>query len=404
MHTGKIYGTCFRNDPNRPLVYGEMNLINPPRQRLRGEPKKEGIPVEPVIVGFCGTDHELMMMGKRGLLGPKFPEGQDRLINGHEGVVWVPSQNRFAIVLIRGGDSIDPTRYTEDESYFEYGCDQADGLFCDRMYVNPDMLLEIPDGHVHNGLLDLSFAKKMIFPDPFACMLFQLERMEDLGSAHLFRQTARRLGCGEEQARAAAKDEIFERTVIFGLGTTGMFIGDIIRRAHPDAKIVFVARSPEDSPKVQFALKQAGGIYVRNCHGKPEELAADICKALGGRATVFIGVSGSTAEHEIAFTHRVLGCNGLYNSFSLGPKITFDTMPFGFENHLIFGSINFRQDHMEKAIRMLAQSPYDRIVELISRDEFAADPIGAYENRIYCKNAPMKTAVIWNQDKINMEG
>ena len=266
------------------------------------------------------------------------------------------------------------------------------------------MILEIPDGHVHNGLLDLSFAKKMVFPDPFACMLFQLERMEDLGSAHLFRQTARRLGCGEEQARAAAKDEIFERTVIFGLGTTGMFIGDIIRRAHPDAKIVFVARSPEDSPKVQFALKQAGGIYVRNCHGKPEELAADICKALGGRATVFIGVSGSTAEHEIAFTHRVLGCNGLYNSFSLGPKITFDTMPFGFENHLIFGSINFRQDHMEKAIRMLTQSPYDRIVELISRDEFAADPIGAYENRIYCKNAPMKTAVIWNQDKINMEG
>jgi hypothetical protein len=59
---------------------------------------------------------------------------------------------------------------------------------------------------------------------------------------------------------------------------------------------------------------------------------------------------------------------------------------------------------MEKAIRMLARSSYDRIVELIGREEFAADPIGAYENRIYCKNAPMKTAVIWNRDKINMEG
>ncbi|MBR3431479.1 MAG: hypothetical protein IKG87_15410 [Clostridia bacterium] len=403
MNEGKVFGTCFRNDPDRPLVYGEMNLINPPRQRLRGEPKKEGIPVEPVIVGFCGTDHELMMMGKRGQLGPKFPEGQDRLINGHEGVVWVPSQNRFAIVLIRGGDSIDPTRYTEDESYFEYGCDRADGLFCDRMYVNPDMLLEIPDGHVHEGRLDLGFAKKMVFPDPFACMLFQLERMEDLGSAHWFRRTARRLGCGEEDARAAAKDEIFERTVIFGLGTTGMFIGDIIRRAHPEAKIVFVARSPEDSPKVQFALKQAGGIYVRSNGGSNESLAAAIMEALGGRATTFIGVSGAEVEHEIAFTHRVLGCNGLYNSFSLGPKISFDSMPFGFENHLIFGSINFRQDHMEKAIRMLALSPYDRIVELIDRDEFAADPIGAYENRIYCKNAPMKTAVLWNRDKINLE-
>ena len=53
---------------------------------------------------------------------------------------------------------------------------------------------------------------------------------------------------------------------------------------------------------------------------------------------------------------------------------------------------------------MLAESPYDQIVELIGRDEFAADPIGAYENKIYCKNAPMKTAVIWNPGKINMEG
>ena len=139
----KAYGTYFQNDPVHPLMYGEVDLINPPRQRLRGEGLKEGIPVQPVIVGFCGTDHELMMMGKRGQLSPKFPAGQQRLINGHEGVVWVPSEQRFAIVLIRGGDSVDPTRYTEDESYFEYGCDQADGLFCDTMFVNPDMLLPI---------------------------------------------------------------------------------------------------------------------------------------------------------------------------------------------------------------------------------------------------------------------
>jgi len=403
MEESKVCGTYFQNDQVHPLVYGDVHPVNPPRQRLRGEPKKEGIPVCPVIVGFCGTDHELMNMGLKGLLGPKFPAGEKRLINGHEGVVWVPSQNRFAIVLIRGGDSVDPTRYTEDETYFEYGCDQADGLFCDRMYVNPDMLLAIPEGHARDGKLDLSFAKRMVFPDPFACMLFQLERMEDLGSAHWFRQTARRHGCSLEKAREIAADEIFERTVIFGLGTTGMFIGDVIRRAHPDAGIVYVARSPEDSPKVQFALRQTGGRYVRSAFGSKEELAAAIREALGGRATMFIGVSGSAAEHEIAFEHRVLGCNGIYNSFSLGPRITLDTMPFGFENHLLFGSINFRQDHMEKAIQMLAESEYDRIVELIDKAEFIADPIAAYENRIYCKNAPMKTAVIWDPDRINPE-
>ena len=397
----KTFGTYFRNDPVRPLMYGEVDLINPLRQRLRGEPLKEGIPVKPVIAGFCGTDHELMMMGKKGLLGPKFPAGTQRLINGHEGVVWVPSQQRFAIVLIRGGDSVDPTRYTEDESYFEYGCDQADGLFCDTMYVNPDMLLPIPNGHVLDGKLDLSFAKRMVFPDPFSCMLFQLERMEDLGSAHWFRQTARRRQCSLEEARKIAADEIFERTVIFGLGTTGMFIGDILRQAHPDARIVFVARSPENSPKVSFALKQTDAVYVQNTYDDPADLAQAIRAALGGRATMFIGTSGVNQEHEIAFRYGVLGCNGLYNSFSLGPKITFDTMPFGFENHLIFGSINFRQDHMEKAIGMLARSNYDQIVELIDKETFTADPMGAYENLIYCKNAPMKTAVIWNPDLIS---
>ena len=423
-----VKGTYFQNDAEKPLVYGDVEISNVKRQRLRGEEPKEGILCEPVMVGFCGTDNELMHMGSEGRLTAKFPAGKNRLINGHEGIVWVPSENRFAIVLIRGGDSWDPTRYAEDETYFEYGCDGADGLFADKQYFHPDMLLRIPDGYVRDGKLDLEFAKKMVFPDPFACMLFQLERMEDLGSAHNFRVAMRKYKCDEQTARERAKEEVFDRTVIFGLGTTGMFIGDLICRNHKNAKVMFVTRSSEDSPKVKFAMKQANqwaalrrnatgsenenisdvqessvsgevnsqATYLQNTYSSEEELAQAIIEKMGGRATLFIGVSGANVEHRIAFEHKVLGCNGVYNSFSLGPQITFDTMPFGFENHLIMGSINFRQDHMEKAIELLAQSHYNEIVELIDRDEFAADPIGAYKNKIYSKSAPMKTAVIWN--------
>ena len=168
-----------------------------------------------------------------------------------------------------------------------------------------------------------------------------------------------------------------------------------------DAKILFVGRSGEDSPKVVFATAQAGAEYLKNGYADPADCAAAIVSALGGRATAFIGVSGTEVEHQIAFRHGALGCNGIYNSFSLGPKISFDTMPFGFRNQLIFGSINFRQDHMEQAIQMLSRSRYDEIVELIDRKEFAADPIDAYEHRIYCKSAPMKTAVIWNEALID---
>lgn len=397
----KSYGTYFQNDPERPLVYGEVELINPPRQRLRGEPLKEGVLVHPVLVGFCGTDHELMQMGRRGQLNAKFPPGQKRLINGHEGVVWVPSENRFAIVLIRGGDSIDPTRYTEDETYFEYGCDQADGLFCDSMYVNPDMLLRIPRAMSTAGNWTSPLPRRWFSPT-LCRMLFQLERMEDLG-APLVPPDGRRLGCDLETARRIAADEIFQRTVVFGLGTTGMFVGDVIHQAHPQAKIVFVDRSEADSPKVRFALEQVPAAYVHNAYDEPADCARAIMDALGGRATTFIGVSGSNVEHQIAFEHRVLGCNGLYNSFSLGPRIAFDTMPFGFENHLIFGSINFRQDHMEKAIEMLSRSRYDDIVGLIDKETFIADPMDAYENKIYCKGAPMKTAVIWNKRYIDTQ-
>lgn len=396
-----VKGTYFQNSAEQPLVYGDVTLIDPPRRRLRGEPEKQGVLAESVLVGFCGTDYALMHMGQQGQLDAKFPAGCRRLINGHEGVVWVPSQNRFAIVLIRGGNSYDPTRYTEEESYFEYGCDQADGLFSDCNYYHPDMLLHIPGTEGLDGKLPLSLAKKLVFCDPFACMLFQRERMEDLGEAHNFRVAMARYGCDEREARELARRDTFARVCIFGLGTTGMFIGDLIRRKYPEARIVFVGRSDPDSPKVQFALQQAGADYVQNDGCSQEVLAQRILDALGGTASVFIGVSGAAAEHQLAFQHGVLGCNGIYNSFSLGPSVTYDTMPFGFKNQLILGSINFRQDHMEEAIRILLESPYDQIVSLIDKETFTADPIGAYETKIYSKGAPLKTAVIWNDAHID---
>lgn len=399
----KTFGTYFQNDKDAPIKYGEVNLINPKRQRLRGEPLYEGIEAVPVFQGFCGTDFELMKMGRDGKLGKKFPEGESRLINGHEGVVWVPSENRFAIVLIRGGDSYDPTRYREDETYFEYGCDGADGLFCDRNYFNPDMLLHLPEKYEGLKKLPLQVAKRLSFADPYACAIFQLERMEDLGEAHNFRIEMAKHKCSEAQARKIAKDAVFEKTVIFGLGMTGLFIADQIRRNHPDAKILFIGRSDESSKKVIFSKEIAEADYLCTAGLSEEETAEKIISLLGGRATMFVGTSGTNIEHRVAFEHKVLGCNGVYNSFSLGPVVHYDSMPFGFENHLIFASINFRQEHMEKAIEVLVDSRYDEVVELIDKEEFIKDPLDAYENKIFCKGAPLKTGIIWNKEYMEAE-
>lgn len=399
----KTKGTYFQNSKDNPIVYGEVEIFNLPKRRLRGEDEKLGKLCKTVCTGFCGTDFELMHMGQRGELGPKFPEGKNRLINGHEGVVYVPDEKRFAIVLIRGGNSYDPTRYKDGETYFEYGCDGADGLMSEENYYHPDMLLEIPKKQITGDKLPLSLAKKLVFSDPYACMIFQLERMEDLGSAQNFRLEMAVNKCSEEEGRKKAKEKLFQRVVIFGLGTTGMFIGDLIRQNYPEAEILFVARSKADSKKVSFAVEKAKAKYVQNTFASEDECAKAIIETLGGKATIFIGTSGNAIESRIAFEHGVLGNNGIYNSFSLGPEIKLKTMPFGFKNHLIFGSINFRQDHMEKAIKILCESNYDQIVELIDLEEVKADPKGAYENKIYAKEAPLKTMAIWDHSYVDME-
>lgn len=399
----KTFATYFQNDEKEPLCYGEINLINPPRQRLRGEEKKPGIEAVPVFCGFCGTDFELMKMGREHNLDAKFPIGEQRLINGHEGVVWVPSENRFAIVLIRGGDSCDPTRFTEDETYFEYGCDGADGIFCDRGYFNPDMLLHLPNKYEGLTKLPLSLAKKLVFSDPYACAVFQYERMCDIGEAQNFRVELAKEKCDEQTARQKARQSTFSRVVIFGLGTTGLFIGDQIRRNQKDAKIIFVARSSENSKKAQFVKTELNCDYLSVNGLNEEETSEAILDRIGGTATVFIGTSATEVEHRIAFRQNVLGCNGIYNSFSLGPKVCFDTMPFGFKNQVILASINFTQKHMETAIELLCESKFDRLVELIGKEELTLNPIDAYVNKIYSKSAPLKTAVIWNSEYIDME-
>ena len=47
-----VKGTYFQNDKEHPLVYGDVNLINPPRRRLRGEEEKEGIWQKPLLRDF----------------------------------------------------------------------------------------------------------------------------------------------------------------------------------------------------------------------------------------------------------------------------------------------------------------------------------------------------------------
>ena len=53
----KTYATYFQNSKESPVCYGEINLINPPRQRLRGEEKKPRVSLFP-------DSHDMIKTGR----------------------------------------------------------------------------------------------------------------------------------------------------------------------------------------------------------------------------------------------------------------------------------------------------------------------------------------------------
>lgn len=399
----KVKATYFQNSQIKPIVFGDVSIYNIPRRKNLNSSIRNGILCETIASSFCGSDNGMFKLAQSETFPlDRFPSKQKRLINGHEGVVYIPSQKRFAIVLVRGGEAFDPTRFSNNESYFEYGCHQADGLMSEMNYYNPDMLLKIPDGFIKKDKIPLSLLKKLMFSDPFACMLFQLERIEDLGSAHNFRIVMAQLKTSEENARNVAKNNIFSKVVVFGLGTTGLIIGDVIHRNYPHAKIVFIGRSDNRSTKVEYIINKTNGIYIQNNFVSEAELSKVIIERLGSKATLFMANSSTDIDHRIAFHNRVLGNNGIYDSFSIGPQINFDSSTFGFNNYLLFGSVNFRQEHMEKAIKILCNSDYDELVEIVDFNQLKTDPISLYK-KIYSRKDYLKSMVIWNSKYIDLD-
>ena len=102
----------------------------------------------------------------------------------------------------------------------------------------------------------------------------------------------------------------------------------------------------------------------------------------------------------VALGQDLLDNNGIYASFSLGPRICYDTMPFGFRNQLIFGAINFCRDHMEAAIELLCRHPLDELVGERQLEELQRDPMGFYADVYRSPERPLKTMVVWEQARV----
>lgn len=392
-------GTFIINDKEKPVRFGEIEIENTPTQATLQHEVKKGIFCQTVITAFCGSDYEFMKMGRDLNLTPKCPSGKNRLVNGHEGVLWVPEWNKFAVLSVRGGHAVDPSRYGDDETYFEYGCDKMDGIMCYEGFFNPDMLIPVPNQLLNSGKIPLNLAKRLCFADPVACILFQRERIEELLAAHNFRLYLSE-GLEEEEAKKKVVAEGFKKIVIFGCGGTGLPAAMLLSRDDIGALVV-VARGSEDTPKIRFLKANTKAIYVRSITSE-EELAQNIIDALAGKPILFFAASGTALESRIAFDHKVLGNNGIYASFGVGPRLHIDTMELGFRNQMIFGAINFRKEHMAQAMELLQGMPLDQLVQIYPIEDLKRDPMAFY-HKVYVENKGIvKAATIWKPEMLDM--
>lgn len=401
---GKTESIYLVNDKKEPVRYGMVNIEAEPSRASSEHKMRDPVMATTVITGFCGTDYELMEMGMKKKLSEKFPPYQKRLIPGHEGVVYIPDFDRYGIVYLRRTTDRDPTRYGDGHSMTEYGCHQADGIMSKIGYFNPDVVAMVPEDIIpKGGKITLEQAKKLVLAEPYACLLFLKERVEDIIEGHNFRlflNKRRTL----DSARKMARDRVYDRVVIFGCGTIGavaaFLISNYIKEMKLDSKIVAVDIANEKSKKVQFIKKNTIAAYIKNENIK--DLPKKIIDVLKGHATLFIGASGTTIESEIAFNANVLGNNGIYSSFSLGPDITINTMPFGFKNQVIYGAIYCRQDHMEKAIKSVVKFPFDELVTLYPFEELKRSPFKFYKRIFEKEKDVVKAAVIWEKSLISI--
>ena len=93
------------------------------------------------------------------------------------------------------------------------GVSVAIGELADGLIINLDA---VPKKYEGLKKLPLQVAKRLSFADPYACAIFQLERMEDLGEAQNFRVEMAKHKCSEAEARKLAKENIFSN----GCGNT----------------------------------------------------------------------------------------------------------------------------------------------------------------------------------------
>jgi threonine dehydrogenase-like Zn-dependent dehydrogenase len=299
------------------------------------EPKEGELLVEPVLLGVCGTDREILD-GAHG----EAPPGHERLVLGHEllGRVREDGGGLDAGQLVAGivrrpdpvpcaccaGGEWDMCRNGE---YTERGIKGLDGYGAELVTIEQDFAIPIPDALGNLGVL----------AEPSSILAKAWEQIDRIAT------------------RAC---NVRERVLVTGAGPIGLLAA--LMGSQRDLEVHVLDRA-EEGAKPDTVRALGAEYHTGDITEISKACSPDVVVECTGVAELVAGAMQHTAPGAIVCL------TGVSASRSLSLDIGALNNELVLENDVVFGSVNANRRHFEQAVKALTDADQDWLRRLITR-------------------------------------
>ncbi len=298
-------------------------------ERPDPEAKDGELLVEPLYLGVCGTDREIL----EGAHGEP-PPGEERLVLGHELLARVRDTGELVAGIVRRPDPVPCACCAQGEwdmcrngQYTERGIKALDGYGAELVAIEADFAIPIP---AELGTLG-------VLTEPASILAKAWEQIDRIST------------------RACS---VHERALIIGAGPIGLLAA--LMAAQRGHEVHVLDRATEGiKPEAVQAL--GGRYHTGDVTELAKEIEPDIVVECTGVAELVAGAMQHTAPGAIVCL------TGVASSRTLSLDVGALNNELVLENDVVFGSVNANRRHFEQAVKSLTDADQDWLRRLITR-------------------------------------